>query len=306
MSLFKSKIKVVTHDGNFHADDIFASAAFSLWAEKNDKKLEIIRTREKDKIEKADIVIDMGGIYDSDRNRFDHHQKGGAGMRDNGVPYASFGLVWEKYGEEICGNRGVAYRVEEKLVMPIDARDNGVNISVANKLGINDHHTTYMICNFSPTCQEDKESLFGQFEKGLHFAEEILIREIAWAKALIDGEKETLEAIKKQNKPEILILDKKIEWHEAVSKDKNIKLVVYPNKEKTEWRIQVGRDDLEDYDSRRIKFPESWCGLRDHEFVKVSGIKDAVFCANNGWLAVIKTKEGAIEMANKVLQITQN
>ena len=302
MSFFKRKIIVVTHGDDFHADDVFACATLLLWAEKTDNKLKIIRSRSKDIIEKAHMVLDVGGIYNPDKNMFDHHQKGGAGIRNNTIPYASFGLVWKKYGGVVCESQEIANKIETNLIVPVDARDNGVNISIVNELGVVDHRTSNMISNFNLTWQEDKKSILKQFEKALYFAKEILIREIAWAEALIGGEKETVMAIKEQNEPEILILEKEIDWHEAVSKNKRIKSVVYPRKEKSEWRVQTGRDDLEDYNSDRAKFPESWQGLMGEDLIRISGIKDAVFCAGGGWLAVAKTKEGAIEMAKKTLQ----
>lgn len=301
IDFFKPKIKLVVHDGDFHPDDIFTCATLSIWAEKHGKKLKIIRSRAEEIIEKADIVADVGGIYDPDKNRFDHHQKGGAGERGKGLPYASFGLVWKKYGAEICGSLEIANRIEKELVTPVDARDNGVNISTTNELGINDHRTGEMILDFNPTWQENKKLLNEQFEKVLYFAKEILKREIVWARALVDGEKETMRIIKEQNEPGILILDKEVEWHEAVSKYKNIKFIVYP-----EWRIQVGEDNPEDHNSYRVKFPQSWRGLMGENLEKVSGIKNAIFCTNNGWLAVAKTREAAIEMATKSLQIGQN
>lgn len=266
---------MVTHDGDFHADDVFACATFFLWAEKKNNKIKIIRSREKEIIKKAGIVVDVGGICDTEKNRFDHHQKEGTGKRENGIPYASFGLVWKKYGQEICNDKEVADRIDKELIMPIDARDNGINISIANEFGVVEHDTTRMLCNFNLTWQEIKQSPSEQFEKALYFAKEILLREIAWARALIDGEKETI---------------------------KSIKFVVYPRKDEKEWHVRVGRDNLEDYNSDRVKFPKEWWSLRDDNLVKISNIKDAVFCINGGWLAVNKTKEGAIQIAQKALQ----
>ncbi|MEK7116746.1 MAG: MYG1 family protein [Patescibacteria group bacterium] len=303
MSLFKKKITAITHNGDFHSDDVFACAALLLWAEKTDNKIKIIRSREKEIIEKADMVVDVGGIFDPEKNRFDHHQRNGAGKRENGIPYASFGLVWKKYGEEICGDQEIADRIEKELVMPIDARDSGVTISVPNNdYNIYDYRIGNIISAFNLVPEENEKLLGEQFEKALQFAKEILLREMAWAGALINGERETLKAIKEQNEPEILILDKNMEWHEAVSQNKNIKFVIYPQKEEQEWCIQTGRNNLDNYIDR-VKFPENWRGLRDEELVKASGIKEAVFCINGGWFAVAKTKEGAIEMANKALKI---
>ena len=51
---------IVTHNGNFHADDVFSVAALkSIFPTFN-----LIRTRNVDVIAKADIVIDVGGEYD--------------------------------------------------------------------------------------------------------------------------------------------------------------------------------------------------------------------------------------------------
>jgi uncharacterized UPF0160 family protein len=305
INFFKHKIIVATHSGDFHADDVFACAVLLLWAEKYNNRLKIIRTRDEHIIKKADIAVDVGGIYNPDENKFDHHQKNGAGKRENGIPYASFGLIWKKYGEIVCGDNKIAEIIEKKTVLPIDARDNGINITVSNERGINDYMIKYVIENFNTTWQEDKRLQDEQFKKALYFAKEILLREIAWTKAFVRGEEETVKVIKEQNEPAILILENKIEWHEAVSKNKKIKLVVYPRAD-IGWSVQVARDDLEDYDSNRIEFPQNWLGLRDENLIQSSGIKDAIFCSSGGWIAAAQTKEGAIEMAEKALQIRQN
>ena len=121
-----NKKKIITHSGTFHADDIFACAVLSLHMK---NKVKIIRTRDKSIIEKGDYVVDVGGIYDEQINRFDHHQIGGAGKRPNGIPYASFGLVWKKFGPLLCASKEVAEKIDQKLASPIDAEDNGLDIS---------------------------------------------------------------------------------------------------------------------------------------------------------------------------------
>jgi uncharacterized UPF0160 family protein len=80
---------IVTHNGNFHADDVFSVAALkSIFS-----SFTLIRTRDLEIISTADIVIDVGGEYDPEKGRFDHHQRGNAGERENGIPYSSFGLM---------------------------------------------------------------------------------------------------------------------------------------------------------------------------------------------------------------------
>jgi uncharacterized UPF0160 family protein len=36
----------------------------------------IVRSRDPAVLEQCDVVIDVGGVYEADRDRFDHHQRG--------------------------------------------------------------------------------------------------------------------------------------------------------------------------------------------------------------------------------------
>jgi uncharacterized UPF0160 family protein len=90
------KMKIVTHAGSFHLDDLFAIATISLIY----PDIEIVRSRDKSEAASADFVVDVGDVNDTEKNRFDHHQEGGAGKREDGTPYASFGLVWKKFGKK--------------------------------------------------------------------------------------------------------------------------------------------------------------------------------------------------------------
>jgi uncharacterized UPF0160 family protein len=109
MSLFSRRKIVITHNGSFHPDDVFAVATLLI----KFGKLKVIRTRDENRFKSADFLVDVGSIYNPKDNRFDHHQKGGAGKRDNGIKYASFGLVWKKFSKDICGDEKVAKKVDE-------------------------------------------------------------------------------------------------------------------------------------------------------------------------------------------------
>ena len=43
-----------------------------------------------------------GIVYDIGRGEVDHHQKDSR-IRENDVPYAAFGLLWEAVGADILG-----------------------------------------------------------------------------------------------------------------------------------------------------------------------------------------------------------
>jgi len=158
---------IATHNGNFHADDVFSIAALKRII----PSFKLIRTRDAALIAKADIVLDVGGEYDADTDRFDHHQRGGAGARENGIPYSSFGLIWQKYGLEICqGDQDVANAVDAGLVSTIDAIDCGHVDGVVQGISL-----SQTIAMFNPTWQEES-----------HFDTcfEALVRKPLWLKRL--------------------------------------------------------------------------------------------------------------------------
>src|SRR4051812_24074500 len=184
MKFFSKNPTIITHDGRFHADDIFACATLQIVLQDKGK---IVRTRDPKYFENSDYVVDVGGIYDPQKKRFDHHQIGGAGVRQNGVPYAAFGLVWKEYGTAIAGSPEAAARVEEKLVCAIDAGDNAYETFVA----IPDRPFPYLInsffSSFMPTWKEGDITDI-QFIKLVSIAKTILLREITHAKDRIEAE----------------------------------------------------------------------------------------------------------------------
>ena len=94
-----------THSGKFHADDVFSSALLLYL------NPEIRLTRGNKVPEDFDgIVFDIG------RGRYDHHQKDSS-IRENGIPYAAFGLLWEELGAEILGE-DLAQKFDESFVEP--------------------------------------------------------------------------------------------------------------------------------------------------------------------------------------------
>ena len=73
--------------------------------------------------------------------------------------------------------------------------------------------------------------------------------------------------------------------------------VIYPREVyKNYWAVKAVRNDPKTFINRK-DFPKSWAGLRDEELQKISGVSDAIFCHRGLFLAVAKTKEGAIKLA---------
>jgi len=283
---------IATHNGNFHADDVFSIAAL-----KNIfPSFKLIRTRDLELISKADIVIDVGGEYDSETGRFDHHQRGGAGERENGIPYSSFGLIWQKYGLSICqGDQEVADSVDANLVSTIDAIDCGHVEGVSQGISL-----SQTISMFNPTWQED--SHFDRcFDEAVEFASRVLTRFIASADGGISAKAIVAKAIDNAKDPRVIVLEKYIPWKRTVhALSEEALYMVYPSGS-GQWRIQAVPVEPGSFEDRK-PLPKSWAGLSDNELKAVTGIDDAMFCHNGLFIAGAKSFEGTMRMATIALQ----
>lgn len=297
---FRKKKIIVTHSGNFHSDDIFAVATLCLVLEK-DYRIKIIRTRDSKIIEKADFVVDVGMVYDKDKNRFDHHQGEGAGFRENGIPYASFGLVWEKYGEGLSGSKEVAMGVDSIVAWPIDARDNGIDLEkIDNKWGISDYTFFKMTWVFRSKYREGEKELHQNFVYLVSVAKKVIEKSIDFIKDTLESQKEIETAYSKTNDKRLLIIDKPYLFEEYVSINKDILLVISPKVSDNTWGIECARDEKMSF-KNRVYFPYDWCGKRDKELEEVTGVKGSIFCHKGGFFFVADSKETAFKIAKKVI-----
>lgn len=62
-----------THDGSFHCDEVLACAMLRLIPEFKDAVVK--RSRDPVVLEACDIVVDVGGVFDPQTHRYDHHQR---------------------------------------------------------------------------------------------------------------------------------------------------------------------------------------------------------------------------------------
>ena len=283
---------IATHNGNFHADDVFSIAALkSVFP-----AFKLIRTRDLEIISKADIVVDVGGVYDSDADRFDHHQRGGAGERENGIPYSSFGLIWQKYGLGIClGNQDIANAVDAGLVSNIDAIDCGHVEGVTKGVSL-----SQTISMFNPTWQEDSQ-FDACFDEAVDFAARVLTRFIASANGGISAKAIVAKAIDNAADPRVIVLEKYTPWKRTVhALSEEALYMVYPS-QTGQWRIQTVPVELGSFEDRK-SLPKPWAGLSDKALQEVTGIDDAMFCHNGLFIAGAESFESTMKMASIALQ----
>ena len=127
-------IEVITHDGPFHADEVFGVAILDM----HYQTVPVVH-RTRDPLQWAQVreyahkrgvpvfMLDVGRECRPEEGLFDHHQPEGAGARPNGIPYATAGLLWRSYGTIIMRRMGArnpeaaALAVDTKLFAAIDA-----------------------------------------------------------------------------------------------------------------------------------------------------------------------------------------
>ncbi|TMS80124.1 MULTISPECIES: MYG1 family protein [Pseudoalteromonas] len=286
-----SDLTVVTHNGNFHADDVFSIAVLKhLYPSFN-----LVRTRDKALMDSADIVIDVGGQYDPDAGRFDHHQRGGAGERENGIPYSSFGLVWQKYGLALCdNNQAVADRVDAGLVSTIDAIDCGHVEGVQQGISL-----SQTISMYNPTWEESPE--FDKcFDEAVEFASRMLTRFIASASGSVNAKAIVAKAIESAEDPRVIVLEKYTPWKKTVHILSSEALyMVYPS-HSGQWILQTVPVEPGSFEDRK-SLPKAWAGLSDEDFQAKTGLDDAVFCHNGLFIAGTKSFESTMKLAEVAL-----
>lgn len=298
-----NKIKIITHSGTFHADDIFACATLAIFINKQNKEFEIIRTRDLEIIKTGDYVVDVGGLYDRENNKFDHHQSEGAGhhISINDIPYASFGLVWEKFGESISGSKEIAEKIEKKIVLPVDAVDSGVSIMEKKFEGIFNYDIGQVFNSFVPSWNEVNVKTDDMFLEAMFFAKKILEREIIRTKSKLEAKKLVIEGYQNAVDKRIIEFKNYYPWKEFIADFPEPLFVITP-REEGKWQAEAVFEGDPYFMKRKKYFPSSWAGLRDEEFEKVSGVPDVVFCHAHCFLIVAKSHEAILKLVKIALE----
>lgn len=292
-------ITITTHSSRFHADDVFGVATLMLLLDDGKTGIEVVRSREQEDVDRGDYVLDVGGVYDPLKKKFDHHQQGGAGVRDNGIPYASFGLIWKEYGAKLCGSKEASDIVEQKLVIPVDAMDNGVKIYENLFEDVYPYLFESIVGIFGATWKEDDIEEFhydNMFKKVLAIAMPILEREIMHARAYVEAVPLVEKVYADAEDKRILVLDHNYPYQSVIAKYPEPLYVIRARADDNMWSIGAVKDNPMSFENRK-DFPQEWGGLRDEELARVTGVDDAVFCHRALFMAVAKSREGAIKLA---------
>ncbi|KAG9200087.1 hypothetical protein G6514_007564 [Epicoccum nigrum] len=132
-----STIKIGTHNGHFHADESLAVAMLKNLPTYADAQL--VRTRDPAQLAECHTVVDVGGEYDDNAKRYDHHQRGfDTVFPGHNTKLSSAGLVYLHFGKDIISavtglpegaDRDLLFeKIYTDFIEAFDANDNGVNV----------------------------------------------------------------------------------------------------------------------------------------------------------------------------------
>ena len=290
---------IVTHNGSFHVDDVFAVATLQLLLGK--ENITITRTRDEKTIKNADYVVDVGERYDHKTNRYDHHQAC-APVRENGIPYSAFGLVWSAFGATVSEDEAVAQLIDEYLVQYVDAVDNGYELFTINNTHVYPFTLDDVIDTFTPYGGGGTSNDEG-FLLAVDFAATMLTNLISDEKVTVRTRKDAEAIFNAHDDRAIVYVEHPIS-PSAFSHLPEVMFLIKPRTKEpdTDWIARAV--PLEPRSQKdRIHFPAAWAGLRNEELQVASGIDDAVFCHKQCYIFIAKTKAGATAAAKKALEI---
>lgn len=278
----KPNAKAFTHSGKFHADDVFSSALLLYL----NPQITIIRGNRVPE-EYDGIVFDIG------RGRYDHHQRDSR-VRENGVPYAAFGLLWEELGGKILGGT-LAQRFDEEFVQPLDNNDNtGEKNELASLIG-----------NFNPvwdeteaadgvTEEERDRGLSVGFLRAVQVAGMVLENKFARYRADARADEKINQVLAMQETQggdaRILVLPEFVPCQKRL-KEIDIAFVIFPSNRGGYCIQPQKKPDSMNY---KCSFPKQWLGLENEELQKATGLASAGFCHKGGFLMTVGDEADAI------------
>jgi len=328
-----------THSGTFQADE--AMGVFLLRQLPDYRNSAVVRSRDLEVLAtKADIVIDVGGVYDHSALAYDHHQRGyDERFDDQGrcTKLSASGLVYRHYGQQVLKQYypmlsddllKVAYvKIYDKLMQALDAIDTGVEMipSGVEPLYRDSTGLASRVGRLNPRWNEihDNTTISADDLQDLQFAKAVDLCGLDFMSVMtsvvesdLPARKFVEEALLKRHENHasgqiISFLSGGMPWRdhlyelEKIHKldDKLIQFVLYQDQGGM-WRVQAVTVEGKAF-VNRLSLPETWRGVRDQDLAGISGIKTARFVHVAGFIGGATLYEDALEMASIALKQQQ-
>lgn len=329
----KTALKIGTHSGGFHCDEILA--CFMLTRLPQYKDADIVRSRDAGELAKCDVVVDVGGVYDHESHRYDHHQRSFSESMHSLCPakkwitkLSSAGLVYCHFGHDVIAEltgRPADDRVVDKLydkvyenfVEEVDGIDNGIDAcpekpryAITTNLSSRVHH---FYPNWNEPDKNTNEYFDKQFSVAMDYVGSEFLDRISYYSKVWWPARELVEHAHSQRfhvdaSGEIMVLsgagcpwkDHLLELEEELQSNGPLVKYVLFEDSTASWRVQCVPTSKNSFENRR-SLPESWRGLRDEALSTKSGIEDCVFVHASGFIGGNRTYKGALLMAQRAL-----
>ncbi|GAA5877996.1 hypothetical protein JCM8547_000936 [Rhodosporidiobolus lusitaniae] len=322
-----------THSGSFHCDEALAIHLIKLLPEY--KQSEVVRSRNPEDWEKADVVMDVGGVYEPENHRYDHHQRGFEEVFGHGfvTKLSSAGMIYKHFGERIISEvtgqpvssptvQTLYLKMYADFVEAVDANDNGIaqydTPNPARYRSRTDLPARVGALNPRWNEESNDQVLYERFLKasemaGKEFLDRLDYLYKAWlpAREIVQKAVEARKSVHPSG--QIVVYEEFAPWKEhlhilerdlALPESELPLYVLYPESAAADskWRIQAVPKSQESFESRKA-LPEAWRGVRDDALSELTGIPGGIFVHAAGFIGGNKTKDGALAMAVKALEL---
>jgi uncharacterized UPF0160 family protein len=325
-----------THSGTFQADE--AMGVFLLQQLPEYRRSQVVRSRDLAVLDPLDIVIDVGGVYDDSKLRYDHHQRGYDERFDEGkkgstegrcTKLSASGLVYRHYGKQILKEFypdlsdslvDLAYgKIYDRLLEALDAIDTGVEMAPEGVELVYRDSTglSARVGRLNPRWNEvddegEKPSLDARFALAVELCGQDFVSVMTKVvESDMPARKFVEEALLKRQETdasgEILCFsfgglpwrDHLYELEKIHAVDPLIKFVLYQDVSGM-WRVQAVTVEGRGFENRR-SLPQAWRGVRDADLAAVTKIPGSRFCHAAGFIGGADSYEGALAMAKTAL-----
>lgn len=282
MKIIMNYDKAFTHGGIFHADDVFSAA--------------LLRMMNPDIfIERGNQVPDGydGLVFDIGGGAFDHHQEDRR-VRKNGIPFAAFGLLWEKYGENFLESEEDRTDFDEKFVQKLDESDNTGEPNMIAEC----------VAEFNPDWLEPDCNRDERFFEAVEFAQAILERKFKQIQAKRQAYT-VVQGYLEKSRDGIMIMDRAVPWKKAL-KNTDIYYVIFPSIRGGYMVQAVPQDESESGRELKKPLPEKWRGKTAEELAELTGIAGFTFCHLSGFICAVKELDEAVRVAELTMKMEEN
>ncbi len=268
--------EAMTHNGRFHADDVFSAALLRILNPK------II-------IQRVSAVPHgyAGLVFDLGEGEYDHHGASSQ-YRENGVQYASFGLLWKQYSSLLVSEKE-ARVFDETFVQPLDHQDNNGGTNMLCRA----------ITQANPKWDEENDA-DSCFFKAVDFAQFVLENEIKSMHSAEHAEETVIKCLDQQQNG-VVVLPKGMPW-KALLIPSSALYVVYPS-QRGGYNAQAVPRAVGAQECKK-PFPTEWRGKKA-ELSAIVGVDGLDFCHIHGYLLGAKSEQAAIDACQKSIEWDQ-